>query len=289
MSLAPATAPSPDNDAFFPFGLNPNTQQYEYRGKKHFLSTRAQELDLFRGDRTGTRSQYIIYWGIHRDTFCRDFENTEDEFNVESYFPCLGIILIKMISPPHEVAHERISSIMTLKLAAMNRMDKNVFETGRSDRTTVQRTKQPDTSYQPKRLPKGRSRQWPTLTIEAGYSESRRKLADDARWWLTASQGDVKAVVTISIGQKQRSITFEKWALVQQQPAVAYRAVLSQEDGRNSIHTTNDNPLIISFQDMFLRPAQGEKEKDIEIEMDDLKEMAESVWEVRDRGDSYRL
>lgn len=47
-------------------------------------------------------------------------------------------------------------------------------------------------SYMPKHLPP--ESKWPTIVMETGYANSKRKLDLNARWWLNESEGEVKMV-----------------------------------------------------------------------------------------------
>jgi len=58
-----------------------------------------------------------------------------------------------------------------------------------------------------------------------------------------------------------------------------YRNVLSQDDGQ-PIKTSDANPLVITFEHLFLRQPDG-NEQDIIFTIDDLKEFAKDVWEVQ--------
>lgn len=84
------------------------------------------------------------------------------------------------------------------------------------------------------------------MAIESGYSESKAKLAADARWWLAESQGDVAIAITISVHKTRREITIDLWGVVarptradpaRKVPAVEHRVVLSQ--GGKQHHSLN--------------------------------------------------
>lgn len=71
--------------------------------------------------------------------------------------------------------------------------------------------------------------------VEIGYKDGKRTLANDARWRLTASKGEVKVVVTISINQKRRDIILEKWGCdaVPVEPKVIHGIQMQQEEGQD--------------------------------------------------------
>ncbi|CDM27064.1 unnamed protein product [Penicillium roqueforti FM164] len=58
-------------------------------------------------------------------------------------------------------------------------------------------SKEPDGSWIPEQLPPGRNDRWPTIVLEVGVSESKKKLRADAAWWLASSQGQVHVVIII--------------------------------------------------------------------------------------------
>ncbi|KAH8690480.1 hypothetical protein BGW36DRAFT_56109 [Talaromyces proteolyticus] len=141
--------------------------------------------------------------------------------------------------------------------------------------------KRADESYLPKRMPKGRSRKWPTLVIEVGYSESHQKLVGDVSWWLSQSKGDVLTVLTVDINQRRKEITVEKWSSTQAGRGTSiYRTVLSQEAGQNDIHATNEAPLSIDFNHLFLRDTEGPYERIIEFDLSDLEYLSKQIWKL---------
>ncbi|RYP49384.1 hypothetical protein DL768_004890 [Monosporascus sp. mg162] len=53
--------------------------------------------------------------------------------------------------------------------------------------------------------------QWPTLVIEAGYSQSLAGLHADMRWWFSTSNHDVKIVILAKLDRRQHEIILERW------------------------------------------------------------------------------
>lgn len=47
--------------------------------------------------------------------------------------------------------------------------------------------------------------------LEVAYSESQLKLGSDVRYWMRASGGDVKIVLTLRVDRQQPRITIERW------------------------------------------------------------------------------
>lgn len=92
----------------------------------------------------------------------------------------------------------------------MNDLDEQLDPLGTALFEMGERSKRADKVYRPRHPPRPGTKIWsPTLAVEIGYEEGKRKLATDARWWLTASNGEVKIGVTISINQIRRDITLQ--------------------------------------------------------------------------------
>jgi hypothetical protein len=82
-------------------------------------------------------------------------------------------------------------------------------------------------------------------------------------------------------------MTFETWGLISRPtraepakkvPEVVQKVVVSQGANDSPVHITGA-PLVIGFEELFLRPAEEEKgEGDIVIGEDDLTMLAEKVW-----------
>lgn len=146
------------------------------------------------------------------------------------------------------------------------------------------------------RIARGRKDDWPTLVIEAGYSESLNQLRADMTWWFTTSNHDVKIVLLAKFDHRQREILLEKWeeetppsppgAITRSRSAMLEpRQVLRQRIAINRDETTNPvsynvarGALVLGFRLLFLRdpvPQEG----DIVISIPHLQSYAEYVWE----------
>ena len=262
-----------------PFGLSANTPQYEYQGTRHFLSALHHELDLFAADQS--KSQYILFTGVSTDIFRRDFANpTGNSTEFEIYSIPDKIIIVKMESHTHAWAHEAFDWLLHDKLIAMpGHLDKQIRGFASAHVEGDDHKKRADKIYQPKRLPRGRSRQWPSVVLETGYTEGQRKLNSDIEWWITQSKGDVKSAMTIAVNPKYKEIVFCQWYSNGSSQQKVYRNVLSQ-NGRGQVKASNPAPLTIPFEHLLLRP-RSKNEEDIVITTADLEEFAKDVWEVQ--------
>lgn len=277
-------SPEAGGSEHLPFGVPENTTFYHWKDRDDFLSVRNAEISQYTADQSGSVSQYFVFLNVSKEIFNLYFSDSDDrQFDADSYYAKEEAIVVKMKSRMHEVAHATFSQILVQKLSGMKMNDK-LKPIGASTTKTNDRSKEPDESYMPISLPKDRSRQWPSLTVEVGVSESRTKLANDARWWLTESAGDVKNVITIYVRKSRHEITFENWNLVlgpngSTFPRVTYRTVLSRKRGSDDTEMNNELPMTIPFETLFLRPAEGPIEEDIKFEKDDMKHIAHFVWD----------
>ena len=161
--------------------------------------------------------------------------------------------------------------------------------------TYSRKGKQPDQCFWPvTRQPTGgQLREWPTLVIETGVSESLPKLREDALWWFQNSNGDVRIVLLLSINKNQRTALLEKWQLAptntpqpmtritpnrlrQQVPPPMPPLVrqIQQPFAHQEIQLTQTTmtggPLVLPFEALFCRPPQG-TEVDITLAQQELQ------------------
>ncbi|KXG47664.1 uncharacterized protein PGRI_015340 [Penicillium griseofulvum] len=118
-----------------------------------------------------------------------------------------------MTTKAHEVAHRHLDKFIFEKLIRMNNHDK-IFLYGEAQIESGSVKKKPDTSYGPVSLPAVHTDKWPTVAIVKGYTESKAKLACDARWWLIETGGDVKTVLMVFVHQRKREIIIERWRMI---------------------------------------------------------------------------
>lgn len=256
------------------FGLSADTNQYEYHNHKHFLSVLSEELDAFIAH-PRSRSQYIIFTGVNEDIFRRYFVDPDDGLtDFETYSIPHRLILVKMKPRTHAFTHRSFGDLVHGKLLDMNIKALGLVPFGSAHIQGKERIKRADEIYQPTRLPKRRTKHWPSFVVEVGYSDAQRKLQGDVDWWMNESSGDVKSVVTIATDRTCKEITICQWNRMGE----IYRNVLSQ-DGERDVRASNQDPLVIAFDDLFLRRPSG-IEKDIIIPVDELKDFAEDIWEI---------
>lgn len=68
-------------------GLGSETAQYEYQGVDHFLAVLDHDNDLFATDRTGEKSQYLVFYNLSEQQFNQDFNisTSDTALTYESY------------------------------------------------------------------------------------------------------------------------------------------------------------------------------------------------------------
>ncbi|OJJ49266.1 hypothetical protein ASPZODRAFT_13991 [Penicilliopsis zonata CBS 506.65] len=188
------------------FGTRATTSKYEYQNIDHFTAMQNQELELFEADHT--RRLFIIFFNVTERILKEELANNTI-FPFESYFFRDKVLIIKIESRAYATAHERLDQLLLIdRLHGMGGLDKQLYLFGAAHVEGNERVKRADKTYLPKKLPKGRSRKWPTLVIEVGDSESYQKLVSDVAWWQSESQGDVQIVLTVGINQQRKEITF---------------------------------------------------------------------------------
>ncbi|KAJ9219519.1 hypothetical protein DTO271D3_747 [Paecilomyces variotii] len=271
--------------------VSPATSEYQYCGEQHFLEVFDSEYNAFEKDTTGRRSQFFIMSNVGEKTFSETFSSPDPQKRIFSnssfeYIPDHSLLLVKMRTAVHEQAHEGLNTLIVGKFTLMNGLDLQLQQMGQVSITSNGRTKAADKTYRPKDLPQGRSPLWPTVIIEAGYSEQKAKLADDARWWLLEADGDLKTALTISVHTKRKESTVEKWELIPRPTRQDKNKKVAEVTGHIVMSQKEEDPidvtghlLTLPFEHFFLRPAKS-GEGDIILDKSDMEIIAELVWNV---------
>jgi hypothetical protein len=144
----------------------------------------------------------------------------------------------------------------------------------------------------------GRDR-WPTLVIEAGFSETLSELQADMRWWFAASEHQVKIVLLAKFNHETQlqSIILEKWVETfpprrvvtrssSPQPMLSQTITIERAPENTATQTparyvVTSGALRLEFRLLFLRdPREGES--DVIINVQDLERYAATVWEANE-------
>ncbi|CAL5868517.1 uncharacterized protein PFLUO_LOCUS2743 [Penicillium psychrofluorescens] len=261
-----------------------STSEYEYRGAKHFWEAIDAEVNLLENDKTGNRSEYVIFSHLPEQNFLKEIDS--EEFNLfDSYDPESEYLLLKMITRAHEVLSEAFSVQLTSRfiLEGMSDAQDGLLPLGRARVDLPSRRKEPDKSYLPETLPAGRTDHFPSFIVETGFSESRSKLRSDASLWLTESNGAVKIALLMSTNKKKKDIAFEILQPSSRPTRGDPDKVIAELKQTATVKTNKDGQAVanghlrIPFEDLFLRRPVS-PEKDIILSEDDLVKIAKKVW-----------
>lgn len=261
--------------------LQPSIKRYSYKGKQQFASTLNKEFNGKASDSIENMSEWVLFTGIDEETFVQDFLNSADETdewteNWTSFDSSHNLLLIRIPLSPHEVAADTFKKLLLFALQPMG-LENALQRLSRTDTEGPSGRKQADGSWAPRRVPIGRSRNWPSVVLEVALSEAQSKLSSDVRYWLHQSQGDVKIALTLTINRQKPEIILEKWELQNDRQHRTQRVKISM--GANKRITVSDGPLVIDFEKLFLRPSETPEKTDTEIDTDMLKELATMIWE----------
>jgi hypothetical protein len=131
---------------------------------------------------------------------------------------------------------------------------------------------------------------FPTIVIEVGFSETLRKLRNDARLWFSMSSNDVQIVVLIAVRAADNQIIFEKWALgpvaadrrstrhtPPQLPRAEQEITITRTPPNTFAITNGTAPLTLEFNRLFLRlPVGGEH--DVVYTQAQLIDIADAIF-----------
>jgi hypothetical protein len=108
-------------------------------------------------------------------------------------------------------------------------LDRSLGPTGSATHHAAIGAKEADQAWQPFRLPRPIN-DWPSVVLEVAFPETRDKLQSDITYWLRASGGDVKMVITLQTNQHSPSITIEDSGTGRQlcQPPLSNRSDLKE-------------------------------------------------------------
>ena len=116
--------------------------------------------------------------------------------------------------------------------------------------------------------------------MEITYSETESKLGSGVRFWMRASGGDVKVVLTLRINRQQPKIRIEKWVSNNSnnnRHHLDQSVTISKADNNRII--LSNAPLTIYFEELFLRPASMPRERNIEVDAEKLRYLATEIWD----------
>jgi hypothetical protein len=205
------------------------------------------------------------------------------------YYQEKELLIIKyMPSVKHEHAIMRLHNQIQAKVWSMGISDAEFYSLGSARYYGANSSKEADCAYKPRSV-RRQEKDWPTLVIEVGRSESLSQLRQDVRWWLIESKGEVQIALLMSIRESSSTLLIEKWEL--RAPPLGRSGPVTRSAANNSIgvpesvqivevtpNGTTGGPLVLEFDKIFLR-APTPPEMDVIIADQQLESVAESLFE----------
>ena len=257
---------------------------YAYRGREQFLCDYNAFSQQYNNP-PNCADQWFIITGVTKGIFDSNFRDPETgPFSKWcSYDAALELLLVKMPeSTTHSIAAMTFHDMLIEALEPIG-MRRTRLSIGSGQHHGEMGNKAADEAWRPIRLPPGRSRAWPAVVLEVALSEKQAKLRSDVRYWLRASEGDVKSVITLSIGSNARRIVIRKWATNAEGHQYEQQNVVVSRNGNGRVSITGA-PLVIGFEELFLRSPTVPRERDIEVNHEMLEFIAARTWEEQENS-----
>jgi hypothetical protein len=279
----------------------PTHQYIGIQDLRQRIEAQATELEACR-----TNQQYIAF----RDVTDRDLEQIDREresFGTGTrfcYYNKSKDLVIKMVTARHEGAHNTLADELRDALRDMGLPKRDIVPVGAARFPGFRRKMEGDSSFKPRT--RDQRDDWPSIVFECGLSESLANLRDDARWWLTDSQGAVKIVVIVLVSEKTMKLQVEKWvtatATATSRPATRAHPNPNSSQvpmaetvitiTRNTSapttgapqpapppqYTVTGAPLLLEFEKILLRPPVA-PESDVIFTKADLESWAADFWD----------
>lgn len=252
---------------------------YAYRGREQFLCD-YNAFSQQHNNPPNCADQWFIVTGVSKGIFDSNFRDPETgPFSKWcSYDAALERLLVKMPeSTTHSTASRTFHDMLIEALEPIG-MRRTLMSIGSGHHHGEMGNKSADETWRPIRLPPGRSQAWPTIVLEVALSETQVKIHSDVRYWLRASEGDVKSVITLSIGSNARRIVIGKWATNAEGHQYEQQNVVVSRNGNGRVSITGA-PLVIGFEELFLRSPTVPREQDIQISHEMLEFIAARTWD----------
>ncbi|KAJ4199734.1 hypothetical protein NW767_008150 [Fusarium falciforme] len=213
-------------------------------------------------------------------------------FRIKRYYSELQLLIVTIPTEAHELLHSQLYVYIHSAAIQMGLGPEWVSlgtKTCRAHGHPNGDGGEGDSSGGPRNRPVGS--RWPTLVIEAGYSQSLANLRADMRWWFSASNHQVKIVLLVKYDSGAGHVVIEKWQEVSstsRQGATTTRAAASLTPTRNQVitvdrgpnstsHTVLRGPLRLEFELLFLR-APGQGEGDVVVSANEIQDAIGPIW-----------
>lgn len=161
------------------------------------------------------------------------------------------LLIVKLMpGRPHEAAIDLLRELFIAQVPS----SLGIFGLGAARCGEItRRQKEADQAY----IPENRisHKDWPTVVVEIGVSESLPKLREDARYWLTNSGGQVFVVILISLSFSSKVVTWERWENAQAvAPATGSQMVLQSQTRGEMVASATVVPTLMQT---VILPAAG--------------------------------
>lgn len=259
--------------------LLPTVHIYQYQGRQKFLDTYDQECHRLRSNRDA--SEFVIFTDVDAVVFLGTFYYSSDSSTkhcVSEYDCAARILVVKMTLPEHGQLHggfqqEFLDSIQPRSLRRSLQSFDEVDLHGQG------RTKRPNMGWGPIERPCYAGQRWPSLVVEVTVSESLQKLQSDMSYWLTGTYGQVNVAIGISIARtRSQTIRVGKWVRGDTGvPRCDQELIIEKKSRKDPSPIVKDGPLIIEFEQLFLRPP-GPQEGNVVVDEESLGPMAANAW-----------
>jgi hypothetical protein len=225
-------------------------------------------------------SEYLIFQHVPYNTFLQLIDNESSAtFHCRSlYIHDSQILRLKITNgATHETAAGTFVRILDGKFTEMQ-LDEVVDSHASQTMQMGNISKEPDGSWGPV------SKDYVTLILEMGASESEHHVDLDAYIWIESEGSHVSQAITIKVAHGQADIIIQLWEArtIRQLRSIRYqRAFKAQEVHISLIDNvpTASGCLQLSFEKIFERPPRpGTSEGDIIFTTDNLTYIAKRVW-----------
>lgn len=234
------------------------------------------------------------------------FAESEEKFPRRcDYSPPFQLLIITMPGQPHEEAAFGFENELSFLARDMHVL-RRISACGATRVDTPDRSKQADRSWEPRR----QGREFPTVALEVGFSETTTKLEKDITWWINGSKGEVRMGVTVDI-KRSGYIEIKSWTpafdpsllndyvtesgrhVVERHdnnlppPQIAQRILFKRgRDGHGP--TVEGEGITIPFHTLLLdEPGESEEDFVLTAEML-LHNLAERVWDAIDDAEMIK-
>jgi hypothetical protein len=190
-------------------------------------------------------SYFVVFTNVEKGII--DTDNLPGRLD---YSVPLKTLILKMPGLIHEEAAGRFDSMLGNAASEIGVWRLISFR-GATRSETPDRDKEADRSWAPRYLRGQAARQWPSVALEVGYSESTQKLHRDIAYWINYSNGQVKQAITIDI-KNSGAITIASWVA-----SYTPTTTVVTQSGRNSAPSADSRPPPIKTQEIKISRGRG--------------------------------